>query len=354
MKKYIRFISVFVLAAACFAAFEILSSQKITARDLGKKISLAYVESGRKTLPDPNLFSHLIYAFCEFNDANNGVVVDNPARLRAISDLKKKNPDLKVILGIGGYKKEGFSEMARSTRKRNAFVRNCRDIIREYNLDGIDLDWEFPGTTAGGHTASKGDAKNYGKVVRDLRKALGKDKWISFYSNNSGKFIDFDVMLPYVNYVNVSGYNLSTPQPGKRLYHQSALYPSSECGLWCVSKSVARHIDLGVPREKILLGIPFFGRGESPFPSYVEDKSIDRYSTGTVYVWDDDAKAPYYADSEGKLVLGFDNERSIGIKSDFIRDNGLAGGFIWNYDADYDDHRLARTLHDALVLPQSK
>ncbi len=321
-----------------------------TAKSTEPKISLAYVESGRTTLPDPDLFSHLIYAFCEFNDSNDGVVVANPERLRSLSNLKEENPDLKVILGIGGYKKAGFSEMSGDKKKRAAFINQCADIIQQYNLDGIDLDWEFPGTTAGRHTASPKDAGNYAKLVKELRKKLGKDKWISFYSNNSGKWIDFPKMLPWVDYVNVSGYNLSTPKEGSVLYHQSTLFPSKQCGNWSISKSIQRHMELGVPAEKILLGMPFFGRGKSPFPSYVEDRAIGQYNGECELVWDEEAQAPYYSDKNGTLVLGFDNEKSLKRKCDFIRETGLGGGFIWNYDADYDDHRLAKTLQESLLL----
>lgn len=308
-------------------------------------ISLAYVEADRKTVPDPNLFSHLIYAFCEFNDNNDGVIISNPERLLTISDLKMQNPNLKVILGIGGYKKEGFSEMCGDRSKRKKFIAQCKKIINDYNLDGIDLDWEFPGTTAGGHTSSPNDSKNYGTLVKELRKSLGREQWISFYSNNSGGWIDFKLMLPYVNYVNVSGYNLSTPHPGKKLYHQSPLFSSDRCGNWCISKSIARHIEFGVPRQKILLGIPFFGRGETPFPNYVEARSIDNHAYKGTLIWDEKAQAPLYVNEDNQLILGFDNEKSIELKCKFIRETGLAGGFVWNYDADYEDHRLAKTLH---------
>lgn len=308
------------------------------------KIGLAYVESGRKNIPDADMFSHLVYAFAEFNDNCDGLVVPTPEKLRAMSDLKDSNPELQVILGVGGYKREGFSEMARDSRKRKAFVRSVRDIMAEYNLDGVDLDWEFPTTEAGGHTAAPDDDKNYVKVVRELRKALGKKKWISFYSNNGAGFIDLKGMVPYVTYVNVSGYNLSVPAEGSRSYHQSPLYSSAATGGWCVMKSVERHIEKGVPPEKILIGIPFFGRGKDPFPSYVECKSFDKYDATAELHWDDDAQAPYYADREGNLVMGFDDDRSIKAKFDFIRTNRLPGVFIWNYDSDFDDHRLGRTV----------
>lgn len=312
------------------------------------KIRMSYVQSSFEDLPDPYLFTHLIYAFATFNDGNDGIIIENPEKLRAMSNLKEQNPELKIILGIGGSKREGFSEMCRSSKKRKAFVKNCSNIISEYNLDGIDLDWEFPGTEAGGHTANKKDSRNYGTLVKDLRKALGDDQWISFYSNNSGKWIDFGKMLPYVSCVNVSGYNLDTPKPDQILKHQSPLYPSKEWGSWCVQASVMRHIKLGVPPEKILLGIPFFGRGKAPFRGYLECRDLDKYAEGKQLLWNNDAKAPYYTDSIGNLALGFDNEKSIEQKCEFIRELGLAGAFVWHYNADYTDHRLSSKLMEGL------
>lgn len=314
-----------------------------------KKISLAYVESARPNIPDPFIFSHLIYAFCDFNNTNDGVELTNPDKLRKMCLLKDINPDLKVILGIGGFKKEGFSEMSADKRKRSNFVKQCKQIIDGYGLDGIDLDWEFPGTTAGGHSASPDDEKNYVKLVKDLRKTLGKNKTISFYSNNSGNWIDFPGMLKYVDYVHVSGYNLDVPKPNKKIKHQSPLYSSPATGDWCIDKSIKRHISLGVPPDKILMGIPFFGRGTDPYPNYVEAKGIPRHTEEQEEKWDDSAKAPYYVDKDGDLALGFDNEESISIKCDYIKSHQLAGSFIWTYDSDFDDHRLGRQLNSKLL-----
>lgn len=313
-------------------------------KDTSSKIALAYVQASGKKPLDPNLFTHLIYAFAEFNDECNGVVIDRPERLQEMVDLKKQNPNLKVMLGVGGYKREGFSEMARDKKKRKSFVKNVKHIIDSLHLDGIDLDWEFPTTEAGGHTATPKDDRNYVTLVKDLRKALGNDKWISYYSNNSGNFIDHKKMVLYVSYVHVSGYNLAIPKNGKKGYHQSPLYPSQKIGGWSVSQSIAKHIDLGVPKEKILMGIPFFGRGKEPFPTYVECRVFDKYTGNLKPIWDNVAQATYYADEEGNLTMGFDDERSIQAKFDFIRANGIPGVFVWHYGADFDDQRLSKTI----------
>ncbi len=313
-------------------------------KDTLPKIALAYVPSGGKKPLDANLFTHLIYAFIDFNDSCDGIVIKNPERLQALVDLKKENPELKVLAGVAATKREGFSEMTRDKKKRKAFIKDIKHLVDSLNLDGVDFDWEFPTTENGGHTATPQDDKNYVTFVKELRKALGKKKWISYYSHNTALYIDHKRMAPYVSYVNVSGYNLNIPKDGKPGKHQSPLYPSKKFGEWSILRSVEKHIDLGVPQEKILVGIPFYERGKSPFPTYAECRQFDRYTNGLTLEWDEEAQVPYYADKNGDLVAGFDDERSIKAKFDFIRANGLNGVFVWHYGGDYDDQRLAKTI----------
>lgn len=352
MKKRPLLISLLSVAAVALTAFAVLGQStglklkhgSNPEKDSAPKFALAYVVDNGKRPLNANMFTHLIYSFAEFNDANDKVVIQRPDRLQALVDLKKENPDLKVMISVGGYKREGFSEMTADKKKRKSFVKSVKHLVDSLGLDGVDLDWEFPTTENGGHTATPMDDRNYVTFVKELRKALGKDKWISYYSNNSGLYIDHKRMAPYVSYVHVSGYNLAVPKKGQKGRHQSQLYPSSRLGEWCVSKSIEKHIELGVPKEKILMGIPFFGRGKDPFPTYVDCRVLADSSDGTQLMWDEEAQAPYYADKNGDLVLGFDDERSIAAKFDFIRANGLPGVFVWNYGGDFPDQRLGKAI----------
>ena len=176
-----------VLAVLCATAFAVWSRPEMSLKRVNgssgiksPKIALMYTTDRYKQIPDPDMFTHLVYSFAVFNDANDGVVIRYPDKLQALADLKKLNPELKVILGLGGYKRDGFSEMARDRKKRKAYVKSVKNVIDAYGLDGVDLDWEFPTTEAGGHTATPKDDRNYVSLVRDLRKALGKEKWISY------------------------------------------------------------------------------------------------------------------------------------------------------------------------------
>lgn len=313
-------------------------------KDTLPKIAAAYVADVGKRPVDPFMYTHVIFAFVEFNDDCDKVFIQRPEKLQSLVDLKKENPNLKVIASIGGYRREGFSEMARDKKKRKSFVKSVKHLVDSLGLDGIDLDWEYPTTEDGGHTATPHDDKNYVAFVKDLRKALGKKKLISYYSGNSGAFIDHKGMAPYVDHVHVSGYNISYPKKGSRGGHQCQLYPSSNLGDWSILRSIERHIDLGVPQEKIMLGVPFFGRGRDPFPSYEGCRFFDKHSAGLELKWDEEAQAPYYCDADGDILMGFDDERSLAAKFDFIRANGLQGVFIWNHDEDYPDHRLGETI----------
>ena len=110
MKKKHLLISLLSVAAVAMTAFAVwgqstgtkLKSGNEGPKDAKPKIALAYVEDFRKGIPDPDMFTHLIYAFADFNDDCDGFVITNPEKLQAMIDLKKKNPELKVILGIGG------------------------------------------------------------------------------------------------------------------------------------------------------------------------------------------------------------------------------------------------------------
>lgn len=342
--KVLILLAVTALSTTTAWSQDFLTRAKNSNTDNTEKIALAYVIDRIQDIPDADIFSHLIYSFAVFNDNLDGAIILYPEKLKALAKLKEKNPDLKVILGLNAYDRPGFSEMTGDKKKRKAYVKSVKEIIKTYNLDGVDIDWEFPTIEGGGHTASPDDDQNYVTLVKDLRKALGKKAWISYYSNHTGQWIDHKGMVPYVSYVHVSGYNLSEPIAGKPLLHHSSLYPASKTGDWCVSKVIERHIKLGIPKEKILMGIPFFGIGISPFPKYVECKNFSEYSSNPLTKWDEDAQAPYFSDENGNLILGFDDERSIAAKFDFIRENQIPGIFVWNYEADYRDHKLGKSI----------
>ena len=144
-----------------------------------EKIVLAYVTSHGATLPDPDLVTHINYAFAHVDSTFSKLKIDNEGRLSEITALKQKAPHLKVLLSVGGWESGRFSEMAANEQYRLSFANDCRRAIEQFHLDGIDIDWEYPTSSAAGISSSPDDTQNYTLLMRDLRKAIGPDKLLT-------------------------------------------------------------------------------------------------------------------------------------------------------------------------------
>ncbi|MBR3541231.1 MAG: glycosyl hydrolase family 18, partial [Bacteroidales bacterium] len=139
------------------------------------RVVVGYVTSWSDRMPDPNLVTHLNYAFGHVTTGFDSVRVDNPERLCSIVALKEANPHLKVLLSVGGWGSSNFSEMASDEAHRISFARSCQKAIDTYSLDGIDIDWEYPTSSAAGISSSPDDTKNFTLLMHDLRQAIGTD-----------------------------------------------------------------------------------------------------------------------------------------------------------------------------------
>lgn len=310
-----------------------------------EKVIVAYVTAASPIIPNPKYITHINYAFGHINKSFNGVIIANGNRLKKITLLKKKYPKLKVLLSIGGWGSGRFSEMAANSKYRKEFANNCKRIIKEFDLDGIDIDWEYPTSNDGGISSSPKDTENYTLLMRDLRKAIGKHKLLTLASSASGKYINFPTIIPYIDFINIMSYDMGVPPK-----HHSALYPSEKSGDMTCNTAVTNHLKAGVPSNKLVLGMPFYGRGGKYFPDFKEYKNMKYYKKGVRECWDDIAKVPYLVDKTGTLIFSFDNPRSLAIKCQYIIENNLLGGMFWEYNGDNEEGELRRTIYDKLIL----
>ena len=298
-------------------------------------VVVAYVTSWSHVMPDPTVMTHINYAFGHVNDQFNGVRIDNEQRLRDIVALKKQQPKLRVMLSIGGWGSGRFSEMAASAENRLAFAKDCRRVCDELGLDGIDIDWEYPTQTSAGISASPQDTENFTLLMRDLRSALGKKLLLTLASVGSAQYIDFRSCVQYLDMVNVMAYDM-----GNAPKHHSALYRSTIVGWLCASDAVEAHRKAGVPDEKIVLGMPFYGRGKEG--QYMKYRDRDKHSEREV--WDNVSKASFLVDEHGELAIGFESPRSIASKCTYIKEQGLRGAMYWEYADDNEQGDLQRAV----------
>ncbi len=316
---------------------------KIPTTDKLNKVIVAYVTSWTTVMPDPDYVTHINYAFGHVTDNFKGVRIDRPDRLHDIAALKKSNPSLKVLLSIGGWGSGRFSEMAADAVNRKSFADDCLRIVNEFALDGVDIDWEFPTSSSAGISYSPNDKSNYTLLMAEIRKSIGNKKLLTLASSVSGEYVDFAAINSYIDFVNIMGYDISG---GTR--HHSGLYRSGLSGYLSVDEGVMKHVNNGLPIEKLVLGLPFYGHGKKDVVAeYINYKDIVKL-TGLIEKWDDQAKASYLTTASGDFVCTYDSPQAIAEKCKYIKNKNLLGAMYWDYDGDTNDGILRKAVFNGL------
>lgn len=336
MKKI--FLSLFCI----FVAVSCADSNKVVETP-AKKVLIAYVTSWSNREVDPQYLTHINYAFGHVDSTFDRVRVDNPKRLKSIVKLKKRYPHLKVLLSIGGWGSGNFSEMAADSTLRWKFALDCAAKVREFGLDGIDIDWEYPTSGVANISYSAEDTENYTLMMRDIRKAIGPKKLLTHATSATGQYIDFRAIDQYIDYTNVMAYDL-----GWAPYHNSPLYPTEHMEKICVDDAVKNHLAAGVPPEKMVLGLAFYGRGKKGFPRQRDLTQVHLVEGNYTFCWDSKGQVPYIIDENGELVFGYENETSLALKAEYILRQGLMGGMYWSYEGDNAEGDLRRCVFKVL------
>ena len=328
----------------------------------------AYVTYYGSAIPDPYIVTHINYAFAELymvDGVYQGFKLQGKeSRFQSIVALKSSNPDLKICLSFthgvaNSDNKQGgsFSALGKSDDNRKRFAADCLAFLEKYGIDGIDLDWEYPGLSWSGAACDPAtDCDSYVAIVKQLRETLGDKYEISYAGyvkdkvqiEGGWRYIDIKGMDPYVDYVNIMTYDLDAAP-----HHHSAL--KSDRAYWDCTRTVQAYLDLKVNPRKLVLGIPFYGRHSwSQSPTAITYKSIlklDRYKYRRNQ-WDDVAKCPYVETMEGNVFFcGYDNPRSIAIKGDWVRQKGMLGLMYWEYDQDDEKGTLRKAVWNAVMTP---
>ena len=320
------------------------SGEEAIAASRESKVVVAYVTSWSEVMPDPQYMTHINYAFGHVNENFNGVKIDNEKRLKQIVDLRKQKPELKVLLSIGGWGSGRFSEMAANDEYRRAFAADCDRVVKEFALDGIDIDWEYPTSSMANISSSPDDTENFTLLMQDIRAAIGNEKELTLATVASARYIDFKAILPFVDFVNIMAYDMASAPK-----HHSALYPSGHSGDITSDGAVTAHLKAGVPPSKLVMGMPFYGRGGDGYPSFQDYNKVGNTDTQYTEKWDEVAQVPYLADKNDTLVFGFENPRSLAIKCQYILDKDLLGGMYWDYSGDNEQGDLRRTVAENLL-----
>jgi len=332
------------------------------------RVALSYVTYYSQGIPDPTLLTHICYAFAELyvvgGQYRKFALQGDPSRFAAVADLKKNHPHLKILLAFthtvdnkdnaqGG----GFSAMSSTEEGRQAFARDCLEFLQQWGIDGVDIGWEFPGLSWSGHASNPAaDTQNHVLLLKELRRTLGSDYLITFpgYISDAKtiaegtRYIDLKAVEPYVDFVNVMTYDMDQAP-----HHHSALEDSR--AYWDCVKMLASYKAAGFPPEKMVLGIPFYGRisfSQSPTAiTYRQIKNLDP-AVYTIGNWDPTASVPYVTrKATGAFYCGYDNPASIAIKGAWLLAHGMKGMMCWMYHGDDDNGTLRKAMWNAVMKP---
>jgi chitinase len=314
---------------------------------------------------------------------------EDSANLRALVALKQQHPQFKVVISVGGWDwSNRFSNVAASAPARANFIASTLKTMRKFGLDGVDLDWEYPGEAgvpcaAGAVCARAEDRHNFITWVRELRAAFdaagkqdGKHYSITIAAGANGNYVGDGAWLKELaaglDWINLMTYDFHMPWE-KSSGHHAALYadpqdPVTADGLYA-ARSVQRYLSAGVAADKLVMGVPFYGYGWKGCPPGAQGDGQyqlcaggvtdginggNSYGYGTVLkkagkrYRNASAKAPYLYNPEDGLWITYEDPQSLKEKVRYIRQQKLRGAMFWELSADDSEHQLLRTLWDEM------
>jgi chitinase len=329
-----------------------------------------------------------------FGDSTAGDVCNAPTArelktMRELRALRRRHPGVQLLVSIGGWDAAPqYSAIALTAASRAKFARSCiRLFIEQQHFDGIDLDWEFP--VRGGLIPSRPqDRVDVTALVRELRvqlHALGQrmhrhylltvatpaGTWQEGGAYSVSDSYDLAALVPYVNWLNVMTYDMNTifsPFSGFNTpMHASSRDPTPEPqrSRDTLTGAVRYYEAHGVPADKIMLGMAFYGRGFTG----VSARYAGRYSKFTgvmaetpwniiesrmltdphwVRYWSASAQAPWLYNARRHEFFTYDDPQSLAIKGAFVRRAHLRGAMIWVLGDDTPQNALLHGLLSGL------
>jgi chitinase len=366
--------------------------------------------------------THINYAFSNISAEGRCVLGDpyadidkaggwpgewNPGQLRgnfrAFKELKRAHPHLKLLISVGGWTwSTYFSRVAATASARAAFVKSCVDLYLKGQFpgvdpangvgvfDGIDIDWEYP-VSGGlpGNITSPADKQNYTLLMQEFRSQLnaltaqtGQRYLLTIASGASPDLLvnrqETRNLSDVLDWINVMTYDYHGAFESTVNFHSPLNRVTGDPGAadgFYSDATVAKMLELGVPASKIVLGVPFYGRGWGGVPNV--NNGLFQSGVPTRGTWDDgasgltgvfdykDLKANYERAGSGytkffhpesqqayvyspttRVWIGYDDPRSMGAKSDYILSRGLGGAMFWELSGD--DGALLDALYQKL------
>ena len=330
-------------------------------KSLKEGIASGYVYSNY-TMLDEEFFDTMDIVYCAFvmvdvdgnfigQDTSGGTVLNSNkatlAKMKAYVCPNAKKVGTYVVVSLGGggdVMADTMDVIAASDTLRKNLAKNVVDLINEYDLDGVDVDWETP---------SYAKRTNFTLLIKEIYQAVKANNPNHLVTSAIGgggwqpQLYDLGNSINYLDYVNVMSYSMYSSSG----YYQSPLYSvstyynttykvgrSSES----VDSSIDHYNSLGVTNDKLIIGAAFYGKRQIKSGSRWSSNGsinydiIKRYrESGDFYsFYDERAEAPFLLKKDGTIFISFDDERSVKAKCQYVLEQNLAGIMYWENGCD--------------------
>ncbi|WP_394779048.1 glycoside hydrolase family 18 protein [Undibacterium sp.] len=389
----------------------------------------------RITAEKARMLTHINYSFQNLNQAGECALEEGTDPQKAaevftkLNALKKYNPNLRVLFSLGGWAYTNddsptavrYRDAAATADARQRMATSCVAFMKRYGFDGIDIDWEYPRPQ---------DADNFVALLSEIRRQLNVEekarkktplKYQLTIAGAGGAFnlsryyLQLPQIAAQVDYINLMSYDLNGAWQ-KQTDHNAHLFGSKGEALYdnplrqlsfhpalsaeelqrrfpspfamTADAAVQQYLQAGVPANKIVLGLPFYGRAYfaasavnhglyQPFTTPAGDnyhgdttllygcdacaKRGDPRSAGYDDIekllsgqfgyqryFSDESKVPWLYNADKKIFVSYDDAQSFRYKSKYLKQQGLAGAMFWHLGQDDAAGTLLRTLHRSL------
>ncbi|EAU81461.1 endochitinase [Coprinopsis cinerea okayama7 len=382
------------------------ATQVLASLDAGGKVATAWYPSWQAAAHPPESLSWDKYNAMTFAFATTTSDPANPLALDAESQAllpkfveQAKQHNVKALLSLGGWTGSiYFSDHVSTPERRTAFVKAVVDLATQYNLDGIDFDWEFPNKQGiGCNHISNADSANFLAFLQELRQDPTGGKLmltaavglLPFVGSDGQPMSDVSGFAEVFDFIAIMAYDVWgawSPTVGPNAPLQDSCAAN---GVGSVASSVAAWTGAGFPANKLVLGVPAYGRsyyvdpanalsaaGElTPYAQFDKSKqplgegetgeqTVDQCGVasgpsglfnfaglvdagylnpdgtaaeGMVYLCDQCSETPFVYQKDTGTMITYDDAESTAAKGNFIAEQGLKGFAIWHGIGDYND-----------------